>query len=79
MEKMEESIKCHLVPNAKREGIIGEYDGRLKIAIAAPAIDGRANGALIEFIAKMYRVPKSRVKIVSGLKNRNKTIKIEKC
>jgi uncharacterized protein (TIGR00251 family) len=78
VKKVEELIKCHLVPNAKRGGIVGEYDGRLKIAVTAPAIDGRANEALIELIANKYSIPKSCVKIIKGPKSRNKTLRIEK-
>ncbi|MDR2777905.1 MAG: DUF167 domain-containing protein [Rickettsiales bacterium] len=78
MSKTEEFIKCHLIPNARREGVAGEYNGRMKIMVTARAVGGAANRALTEFIAKKYGVPKSTVKIVAGLKSRDKTVKIEK-
>jgi uncharacterized protein (TIGR00251 family) len=69
-------LNIHLVPNAKREGIAGEFDGRVKIAVTAPAVDGRANEALIKFLSKEYGVPKSKISITAGLTGRNKIVKI---
>ncbi|MDR1494730.1 MAG: DUF167 domain-containing protein [Rickettsiales bacterium] len=68
----------HLIPRAKREGIIGEYGERIKIAVSAPAVDGKANEALIELLAAKYAVPKSQIHVIGGFKNRNKIVEIEK-
>lgn len=72
-------IFVRLSPKAKREGIEGTYDGadgreRLKIAVSAPPVDGRANQELIKLLSKICRVPKSSFEITSGLTDRNKTV-----
>jgi uncharacterized protein (TIGR00251 family) len=67
-------------PRASRTaiaGILGEGDeAMLKIALAAPAIEGRANEALVRFLAKLLDVPRSAVEIVSGVQSRNKVVRI---
>ena len=70
-----------LTPKAKREGFDGVYadaDGgeRAKIAVNAPPVDGKANDALIKYVAKALRIAKSSVTLVSGATDRNKTLMI---
>lgn len=72
-------VFVRLSPKAKREGIEGIYDGadgrlRLKIAVSAPPVDGRANQELIRLLSKICRVPKSSFEITSGQTDRNKTL-----
>ncbi len=55
---------------------MGLHNGRLKIKISAPPVDGKANQALIEFIAKALGVSKSKVEIVKGHSSKLKTLKI---
>jgi uncharacterized protein (TIGR00251 family) len=69
-------IAIFVVPNAKQTEIVGEHDGRLKLKIHAPPVDGKANAEVIRFFAEKYGVPKSRVRIVSGEKSRKKTVEI---
>lgn len=64
-------------PRAKRPGMRGVSDGRLKIAVAAPAEDGRANSALLEYLADMAGVPRKAVSLVSGSTAREKVIDIQ--
>jgi hypothetical protein len=63
-------------PGAKRTAIAGVYgDGaaaQLKIAVQAPPVEGRANSALVEFLADTFDVAKSRVELVSGELSRSK-------
>lgn len=63
-------------PGAKKTAIIGIYgDGdaaQLKIAVHAPPVEGRANGALIAFLAETFGVPKRSVELVSGEFSRSK-------
>jgi hypothetical protein len=63
-------------PGAKKTAIVGTYGegdaARLKIQVHAPPIEGRANAALIEFLAEMFGVAKSRVDLVSGEISRSK-------
>jgi uncharacterized protein (TIGR00251 family) len=52
-------------------------DGRLGLCIAAPATEGKANKALVAFLAGCLDLPPSRVVIVSGASNRYKTVQVE--
>jgi hypothetical protein len=60
-------------PRASRTRVVGEHDGRLKIQLAAPPVDGEANAALIGFLAEALRVRKADVRIVRGDTGRRKT------
>lgn len=62
-------------PNAKRAGAEGVWNGtHLKIALTAPPVDGKANEALIEFLAKEFGLRKSAVDLINGQSSRQKTI-----
>lgn len=67
-------IQVHLQPGARRTAIVGEYGGRLKIAIQAPPVEGRANGALVEWLAVRLGVSRRQVRIVAGARGRDKTV-----
>ncbi len=57
----------HLKPQAKESKIVGVFNGRVKIALTAPALEGRANKALIAFMAKLLSIRQQDVTIVRGL------------
>jgi uncharacterized protein len=63
-------------PGAKKTAILGVYgDGptaQLKIAVHAPPLEGRANAALVEFLAELFSLPKSAIEIVAGESSRSK-------
>jgi hypothetical protein len=63
-------------PGAKKTAIVGIYGegtrAQLKVAVHAPPLDGRANEALIAFLAETFGLPKSAVALVSGELSRNK-------
>jgi uncharacterized protein (TIGR00251 family) len=63
-------------PGAKKTAITGVYGegsaAQLKIAIHAPPLDGRANAALIAFLAETFSVPKNAVELISGELSRSK-------
>lgn len=63
-------------PGAGRSQCVGEYGGALKIRIAAPPVDGRANEALRRFLAECLNVPASAVKIAAGEHSRTKRVEI---
>lgn len=65
-----------VVPRASRSAVSGVHDGRLKVALDAPPVDGRANDALVEFLADALKRPKRDVAIVRGDKSRKKTVAI---
>ena len=70
-------LELHVQPGAKRTGVAGMHGERIKIRLAAPATEGRANEALIEFLAEQFGVAKRDVRILSGMKSRDKRVAIE--
>jgi uncharacterized protein (TIGR00251 family) len=63
-------------PRASKDEIVGEIAGALKIRLQAPALEGRANKALIEFLAELLKTPKGAVRILSGERSRIKRVEI---
>ena len=61
-------------PGASRTEATGVLDDRLKIRLAAPAVEGEANRELTAFLAKAFRLPKSSVEITQGRTGRRKTV-----
>jgi uncharacterized protein (TIGR00251 family) len=68
------AVKIH--PRARKDAISGELGEALKLSLTAPALEGRANRACIEFLAKLLKVPRSSVTIASGRTNRYKVIRV---
>ena len=68
-------ITVRVSPNAKKNEIIKTTDG-IKIKIASQPVDGKANKSLIEFLSKLFKVPKSNFEIVKGQSSKDKTILI---
>lgn len=69
-------LDVRVMPGAKRSMIRKEAD-RWKIYVTAPALEGRANKAVIEALAAHFKARKSQIQIIKGLKSRDKTINIE--
>jgi hypothetical protein len=63
-------------PRASRTRVVGEHDGQLKIQLAAPPVDGEANAALVEFLAKALGVPRRQVTLVAGDASRRKRVAV---
>ncbi|MFL5271918.1 MAG: DUF167 domain-containing protein [Anaeromyxobacteraceae bacterium] len=63
-------------PRASRTRVVGEHDGRLKIQLAAPPVDGEANAALVAFLAGALGVRKADVALVRGEAGRRKTVRV---
>ena len=70
-------LEVHVQPGARRSEFAGQHGSRIKIRLAARAVDNQANEALVDFLAEHYGVPKSRVRIAAGLKSRQKRVVIE--
>ncbi len=68
------SLAVHIQPNSSRNQINGTHGDRLKIRITAPPVEGKANAAVIGFIAKLLNIPKSAVFIKSGKQSRDKKL-----
>ena len=63
-------------PRASRTRVVGEHDGLLKIQLAAPPVDGEANAALLEFLAKQLGVPRRQVTLSAGDASRRKRVTV---
>jgi len=64
-------------PRASRDEVAGEMGGALKVRLQAPAIEGRANEALIEYLAILLKRPKAAVRILGGERRRLKRVEIQ--
>jgi uncharacterized protein (TIGR00251 family) len=69
-------IYLHVQPGAKCNQVVGVVGEELKIKIAAPSIEDKANMELIRYLATLFKIPKSQIKIRQGLKSRHKVIEI---
>ena len=68
------SVRVH--PGAKHNAITGTHDGALKISLTTPPTDGRANAALIAFLAERLNIPRTSIELISGPTNRSKAFRI---
>jgi uncharacterized protein len=68
------AVKVH--PRARKNAITGQVGDALKIALTAPPVDGNANAACMDFLAKLLNAPRSSVTIASGQNSRNKVIRV---
>ena len=69
-------IRVRVKPGAREERVSREPDGSLLVSVRARAQEGKANEAVVKAVAEVLRVPKSSVRIVSGLSSRTKTLEI---
>ena len=67
-------IRVRVQPKASRNAVVLEADGRVRVALTAPPVDGAANKALVQFLARFLGVKKRDVRIESGERGREKTI-----
>lgn len=70
------TLAIKAVPNAPRNEVVGWLGDALKIKVHAPALDGRANDALCEFLADELGLPKRAVTLAQGDKSRQKLLRI---
>lgn len=69
-------LELHVQPGAKKTEFAGMHGARRKLRLAAPPVDGKANAALIAFIAAEYGVPKRNVTIDAGEHSRQKRVTV---
>jgi len=69
-------LEIHLQPGARRSTVVGTHGGRLKIALRAPPIDGRANDELIGFLAERLQLPRAALQLVAGVASRTKRVAV---
>ncbi len=67
-------LAVHAQPGAKRDAIVGEYDGKLKVALTAPPVDGKANEKLLRFLSEKTGLAKSALELIAGDTSRAKRI-----
>ena len=70
------TLTLHIQPGAKKTEVAGLYGDALKIRLAAPPVDGKANAALIGFVADRLALPKSAVTLKSGQTSRRKVLEV---
>lgn len=70
-------INVRLQPRAKRNAIVDERDGVLRVSVAAAPVDGRANAALCKLIAKRAGIARGQVSLIAGERSREKLVRVE--
>ena len=70
------TVTLHIQPGAKKTEFAGLHGDALKIRLAAPPVDGKANEALIKFVAETLKLPKSAVNLKSGQTSRRKVLEV---
>ena len=69
-------LSLHIQPGAKKTEVAGLHGTALKIRLAAPPVDGKANDCLIAYLSELLGVAKRRVELVSGASSRAKRVRI---
>lgn len=70
------SLRVRVKPRASKSRVLGEKEGELEVAIAAPPVDGKANEELLRVLADYFDVPKSSVQIARGESGRSKLVRL---
>lgn len=73
----EKIYKVKIIPNSKINKIIEQTETFLKLKLTAPAKEGKANRALLDFLSEYFKMPKSQIQIIQGEKSREKKIKLQ--
>jgi len=68
------TIHVHAQPGARRTEVVGLHGDCLKVRLASPPVDGKANACLVEFLARRLRVKRSQITITRGLSSRRKAV-----
>jgi uncharacterized protein (TIGR00251 family) len=74
---MSARLRVRLQPRAGRDEVVGERDGAVVVRVSAPPVEGRANAALCELIARLVDLPTSSVRLIHGEKGRDKLVEID--
>lgn len=70
------TLAVRVRPGARKNDVAGLHAGAVKISLTAPPVDGRANEALIEFVAELVGLPRARIAILTGASSRMKLLRI---
>ena len=71
------TLTLHIQPNARKSAVVGLHGDALKIRIAAPAADNKANAALIDFLHQWFMLPSSQFRIKLGAHGRRKIVELD--
>jgi len=71
------TLQVRVMPRARRNAVQREPDGIWRIRLVAPPVEGKANAALVEYLAARLAVPRRAVQIVAGAKSRDKLVSID--
>ncbi|HHV48101.1 MAG TPA: YggU family protein [Rhodocyclaceae bacterium] len=71
------TLSLHVQPGAKKSECAGLHGEALKIRLAAPPVDGKANEALLRFLAQRLAIPRQQISLKSGQTSRQKVVEIE--
>jgi uncharacterized protein (TIGR00251 family) len=79
IEEITGGVRLHLFiqPKASKNEVVGPHNGEIKIKITSPPVDGEANAGLIEYLAKIFKIPKRDITLAKGETNRHKVIDIQ--
>ncbi len=69
-------LSVHIVANAKRSEIMGWEMGALKLRIAAPAVEGKANKELLRFLGEVFEIAPSTIELEKGLASKKKRVRL---
>ena len=69
-------LRVHVIPNAMSDCVVGEHGGAVKIKLRAPAVEGKANAALICFLAEQLNISRGAIALKRGHKSRDKLIRV---
>ncbi|MCD8504982.1 MAG: DUF167 domain-containing protein [Burkholderiaceae bacterium] len=70
-------LRLRIRPGAKRTCVLGVLGDQLKVAVQAPPVDGKANEALLRWLAEMLALTRCQVTLVSGQTSRDKRVRVE--
>jgi len=71
-----DTIRIRVVPRSSREEVAGFSEGAVRIRLTAPAVENRANEALVRFLSQSLGLPRRHVELVTGGRGRNKVVRV---
>ena len=70
-------LQVRVTPNARKNGVVSWTEDEIRLKIKAPAVEGKANAALIEYLSELTGVPRAKIRLRAGEKSRIKLVEID--
>jgi uncharacterized protein (TIGR00251 family) len=70
-------LRVHVLPNAKVNSVVGMHGGAIKIKLRAPAVEGKANTALVRFLAEQLKLPRHSIVLERGHRSHGKLVRVD--